>query len=111
MPPPAPTPTPTPKQAPKQSPHLAIKSVKKTAKGVSLTASCSTACRTTVVVKLGGRTLARASGKGGVVSIRFSAKVRRQLAKARGRKLTITVSAPGAKPVSKRVTIARWPGW
>ena len=47
------------------------------------------------MVKLGSKTLARKTGKGGAVTVKFSAKVRRQLAKARGRKLTITLP-PGA---------------
>ncbi len=76
-------------------------------RGVTLRTTCSAACRTTIVVKLGSKTLARKTGKGGAVTVKFSAKVRRQLAKARGRKLTITLSAPGAKSVSKTVKVNR----
>ena len=106
-PPPAPQPAPAPKGDPKPSLQLAIKSLKHTARGVTLRTTCSAACRTTIVVKLGSKTLARKTGKGGAVTVKFSAKVRRQLAKARGRKLTITLSAPGAKSVSKTVKVNR----
>ena len=99
---PAPSPSPSPTPAPK--PKLTIKSAKLTAKGVSLMATCSTGCRTTIAVKLGAKTLVKANGTG-AFTVRFPAKVRTQLAKARGRKLTITVSAAGAAPVSKTLTI------
>ena len=91
-PPAGPQPTPLPKPAA----TLTIKSVKGSAKGVSLVASCT--CRTTIVVKLGSKTLARVTGNGGFEAVRFSAKARRQLAKARGRKLTITISTPAPRP-------------
>jgi hypothetical protein len=54
-----------------------------------------------VVVKLGRRVLGKATGRGGKVKVNLSRKARRLIARSRGRRITITVSAPGAKRVKK----------
>jgi hypothetical protein len=68
---------------------------------------CSAKCRTTVVVRLGKRVLGKATGRGGKVKVTLSRKARRLIARSPGRRLTITISAPGAKRVKKTLKIRR----
>ena len=78
-PPPPPAPKPT-------APVLSVKGLKLTSQGISLTATCSVACRPAVVVKLGKKVIARATGRGGAVKVKFSAAARKQLRKTKLRR-------------------------
>ena len=87
--------------------QLRVGAPKLSSKAVSVTASCSAACRTTVVVKLGKRVLGKATSTRGTVQVKLSAKARKLLRTTRERKLTITVSTPGAKTVTKTLKLKR----
>ncbi len=110
---PAATPTPTPvaKALPIVTPALrlsaSVKAPRRSARSLSVKVACSAACRATVVVKLGSHELGRASGKGGAITVRFSAKARRLLQRSHARSLTLRISAPGAATVTKTLTIRR----
>jgi hypothetical protein len=74
--------------------------------GLAVTVRCGT-CRATVIVKRAGKQVGRASGSGGVIRVKLSASARRALKHAHSVKLTLTISAPGAKPVTKTLTVKR----
>ncbi len=68
-------------------------------RGLTVRATCSTGCRVNVVVAQGKKVVARGTG----TTFKLTASARKALAKAKRVTLTVTVSAPGAKPVKRTV--------
>jgi hypothetical protein len=76
-------------------------------RGLTVRVGCAPACRATVVVAAGRRVAARRTGAVGSVRLTLSRAARRTLARMRRVKLTVTVSAPGARTVTRRITLRR----
>ena len=117
LPAPAATPTPTPAVQPTPSPApkpraLAltlgrVASIKRSATSLRLKLGCTTTCRATVTLKLGSHVLARATSKGGTVTLKLSAKARRLLRASHARTLRLTVAAAGTKTLSRTLRLRR----
>lgn len=107
-PPPLPAPRVVPPRVVVSAPGLALTVAKQRLatvlqRGLAVRVSCSSGCRATVVVTRGRTVVARGSG----ATLKLTAAARRALAKARRVTLTVTASAPGAKPVTRSVTLSR----
>jgi serine protease AprX len=79
-------------------------------RGLSIRLGCSPACRTTLVIKHGRRTAARRTATGDAtrtIRVKLSKTMRKRLAKARRVTFTVTVSAPDARTVTRKLTIKR----
>jgi hypothetical protein len=79
--------------------------------GLALDVGCAPSCRVTVTVARGSRTDARRTVTAGDaaarVRLRLNAAARKALKRARKVTLTLTLTAPGARKVTRRVTLAR----
>ena len=78
--------------------------------GLSIRLGCSPACRTTLVLAQGRTVAARRTATAGAtkaVRVKLSAAPRKRLAKARSVTLTVTVSAPGAQTITRKIVVKR----
>jgi hypothetical protein len=76
-------------------------------RGLVVQVGCARACRATLVLAQGKKRLVRKSAAAGRVTLKLSASTRKALRRSKRVTFTLTVTAPDAAAVKKRVTLKR----